>query len=61
MKAPPPVPVSQQPAAVSRARPAPLAPMRLGAWAQTGLVALRVLLGLSTVMALFTAFHAAAG
>lgn len=55
------MPVSQQPAAVSRARPAPLAPMRLGAWAQTGLVALRVLLGLSTVMALFTAFHAAAG
>lgn len=41
----------------ARRRPAPLPPMRLGRSAQAGLIGLRVLLGVSTAMAAFAAFH----
>ena len=44
----------------SRLRP-PLPPMVLSARAQTGLIALRVFLGIITVMALYTFLHSLPG
>jgi hypothetical protein len=44
----------------SRPRP-PLPPMILSARAQTGLIALRIFLGLITVMALYTFLHGLPG
>ena len=41
----------------ARRRPPPLPPMRLGRGAQAGLLALRVVLGTSLVMAGFAAVH----
>jgi hypothetical protein len=41
----------------ARRRPPPLTPMRLGRFAQAGLIGLRVLLGVSTAMAAFAAFR----
>jgi hypothetical protein len=40
-----------------RRRPPPLPPMRLGRRARAGLLALRVVLGASVVMATFAAVH----
>jgi hypothetical protein len=39
-----------------RRRPPPLPPMRLGRLSQAGLIGLRLLLGLTTAMALYAAF-----
>ena len=40
---------------------APLPPMALSARVQTGLIALRVFLGITTVMAIFTFLHGLPG
>ena len=48
-------------ARAARRRPPPLPPMRLGRFAQAGLIGLRVLLGLSAAMAAFAALHAPPG
>lgn len=50
---------AQRPAEIfpgARRQP-PLPPMRLGRFAQAGLIGLRMLLGLSAAMAAFAAFH----
>jgi hypothetical protein len=44
-------------AAPRRRRPPPLPPMRLGRFAQAGLVGLRVLLCVTAAMAAFAVFH----
>jgi len=51
------MPPATPPSEALRRRPPPLPPMRLGRLSQAGLIGLRLLLGLTTAMALYAALR----